>query len=58
MTNYEAIRNMSIEEMAEFLDNHVIRSCLHCSYRNEDGNCYDRNCKLGYKKWLESEVKK
>ena len=59
-TNYDRIRNMSIEEMADVLSIH--EDCeKYCAY-TKDGKCnkfqYDGkgDCKDGVKLWLESEV--
>ena len=55
MTNYERIKNMSVEEMAEALD--VLTPCEHCKYNHKCGQGYpDRVCEQGIKQWLESEV--
>lgn len=54
MTNYERIKNMSIDEMAEFLaDNDD--NCCFCTRRYEDV-CLTPDCKYHIKQWLESEV--
>ena len=53
MTNYEKIKNMSVEEMAEWLQG-GINECNCCSYRLSFG-CPD-TCIYGIKQWLESEV--
>lgn len=55
-TNADRINDMSVEEKAEFLDEHKIYRCLHCSYHYEEGDCHNKECKDGYKKWLESEA--
>ncbi len=50
MNNYEKIKNMNIDEMAEFINN------LYC--RNECDNnwsCFD--CFERYKQWLQEESK-
>lgn len=55
MTNYERIKNMSIEEMAKALD--VLTPCEHCKYNHKCGQGYpDRECADGVRLWLESEV--
>lgn len=43
MTNYERIRNMSVEEMSNFLMDWYI-------------DCISGNAPMNVKKWLESEV--
>ena len=59
MTNFERIKNMSVEEMVEFLDAAVDCSCV--TICNDFDKCRINNaiepiCKNHYKKWLESEV--
>ena len=54
MTNYERIKAMSVEEMAEFLDDAIDKECFCCVYKHK--NCYNIDCKTGYTEWLESEV--
>ena len=55
MTNYEKIKNMSIEEMAEFIDSPTV-DCERCAYY-KNGKCLsDDDCKVGIQKWLESEA--
>ena len=50
MTNYEKIKNMSVEEMAEFFKGECNFCALH-------GKCRDFNsCHEGHKQWLESEA--
>ena len=57
MTNYERIKNMSIEEMALFLVkvNNSYSDCMvgvdDCKYPKIGNNCI-----LCFKQWLESEV--
>lgn len=51
MTNFERIKSMSIDEMAEFIYEHCC--CDDCSLPT---SCLDKNCKKCVKKWLESEV--
>lgn len=60
-TNYEKIKNMTVEEMAETLDAHIVYRCLHCfyHYKNKGKPCDPwTNCKNGYLKWLQSESEK
>lgn len=66
MTNYEKIKNMSVEEMAEWLDEILsdnscylckIKNIVKCSYFEEED--FDSRCQLCVKNrklWLESEV--
>lgn len=51
MTNYEKIKEMSIDEMAALLE----RECYLCVCYHEPGNC-SLSCKEGVKKWLEAEA--
>lgn len=55
MTQYEKIKAMSIEEMAELLD---FGECNCCVYYNKHGvsSCGAHECIEGVMKWLESEV--
>ena len=59
-TNYDRIRNMSIDELAEYIYNRddelsgeICRHYMPCPY-GED--CKPENCKDCIKKWLQSEV--
>ena len=59
MTNADRIRNMTDEELAEFLSKTVddIVSCDVCDEpTNKYGSC-SGNCKNLYLKWLQAEVK-
>ena len=55
MTNYERIKQMSVEEMALFLG-----SKPYCHLENDDIYCiygwHGAQCEEHAKKWLESEV--
>lgn len=51
ITNYDRIRNMSIEEMAELFS----KSPCYCCKQHKDQTC-KMPCKQGVKQWLESEV--
>lgn len=55
MTNYEKIKAMSVEEMANLLD---YGECHCCIYYNENGpsRCDMHECIEGVIKWLESEA--
>ena len=48
-TNYERIKNMSVEELAQLLNN--FRSCSRCPKCGN--NCFPN---LNIEQWLESEV--
>lgn len=54
MTNYEKIKSMSLEEMAEWLDETLLD---HDCCVGIDVNCEECDCISGRKKWLESEAK-
>ena len=49
MTNYDRIRNMSVEEMADLLDSFSV--CSMC--RKNGNNCFP----IDTKEWLEREAK-
>lgn len=52
MNNYEKIKNMTVDEMAEFL----LQECINiCVYNNEECLDYGADCKDGIKQWLEQE---
>ena len=57
MTNFEKIKQMSVEEMAKTIDNAYNKnSCEVCCIYN--GNCTtNTTCTVGIKQWLESETK-
>ena len=68
MTNFEKIKNMSIDEMAEYFggdeveETFICASCRpeYCKHCREDGFCSaegHNRCVPAVKKWLESEVK-
>ena len=52
MNNYEKIKNMTLDEMAEFLDR---KSNHECCYHHYNGSCIGHDCIDGVKQWLESE---
>jgi hypothetical protein len=55
MTNYERIKNMSVEELAQTLFNHQFGHCSVCAFKNKEcsGNYFDDlSCIFGIKKWL------
>ncbi|MBQ4153882.1 MAG: hypothetical protein IJE01_01615 [Clostridia bacterium] len=58
-TNYDRIRNMSVEEMAEFIKTAVEDCEKYCDF-TKNGKCnsfgIEDKCALGIKQWLESEV--
>ena len=54
-TNSDRIRNMSDEELAEFLAYNAY--CEECYVKNDDSCCYpDGTCKQKHLEWLQSEV--
>lgn len=50
-TNYDRIKNMSVEEMAEWLANSNLKQC-----KKDFLKCIKTNCVNCQKEWLESEV--
>lgn len=68
MTNFEKIKNMSVDEMAELIggdeaeETLLCAACRHeyCKHFRDDGLCPavgHNKCVPAVKKWLESEVK-
>lgn len=51
-TNFERIKLMNIDEMAELISTGNV--CCQCVYENE--NCTNKSCREGHKKWLLSDV--
>lgn len=65
MRNYERIKNMSVEEMAELLDKTLSGDCCYpckmknvykCGYFLLDSDSRCQLCVKNIKLWLESEV--
>lgn len=64
MTNYEKIKQMSLDEISEFLFVqflfvHQFLKCNNCDYYKKqcDGDYFDdKSCTVVIKHWLESEV--
>lgn len=55
MTNFERIKAMSIDELAEVLNDTIsVFSCDDCS--NKNNACTSENCLPFIKEWLEREV--
>lgn len=50
MNNFEKIKTMSIEEMAEYM------GCEACIYNDKDCYTNENLCNKGIKQWLEREV--
>lgn len=59
MTNYERIKNMTVEEIAKIIIN-TVEDCQQYCLFTKDGKCnsFGNNfdCENGVKQWLESEV--
>lgn len=66
-TNYERIKNMTLDEMAEYFKEHFDEygehfGCFSCinynthHYPDDCGNCEYLNCGGDIKQWLLSEV--
>ena len=54
MNNFEKIKSMSVDEMAEFIK---CGDCYYCPARwCEDDELNDESCTKKLKQWLESEV--
>lgn len=63
MTNYENIKSMSVEEMANKIFTYgAIGVCdLCCKFCNDEENCqasHGTDCQQRIMEWLESEAKK
>ena len=52
-TNYDRIKSMSVEEMAEYLSDHW--SCIDCAFEKDCDDNYI-SCHKNIKQWLEQEV--
>ena len=52
-TNYDRIKSMSVEEMAEYLSDHW--SCIGCAFEKDCDDNYI-SCHKNIKQWLEREV--
>lgn len=57
LSNYDRIRNMSVDEMALFMNQCGHDFPPYCDYRNAIEVVCDQNCLKCAKQWLESEVK-
>lgn len=55
-TNYEKIKNMTVEELAEFF--HKTNACFYCIYEGlEETECDEsEGCLSGIKQWLQAEA--
>ena len=64
MTNYERIKAMSVEEMAEMLLDESENNFTYCNYCNHQSyyapHCsstdFETDCRYAVKEWLNSEV--
>lgn len=54
MNNYKKIKSMTIDKMAEFLQDRSPCDICVCDF--DDYKCMAIGCKDGIKQWLESEV--
>ena len=55
-TNYDRIRNMSVEEMAEFMNKCGWDFPPYCDHKKAENSDCDQNCLKCAKEWLEAEV--
>lgn len=55
-TNYDLIRNMSVEELAQFMNDCGHDFPPYCDYKDATRGICDQNCLKCAKEWLESEV--
>ena len=53
MTNYEKIKNLTLEEMIEFV--HCEGACNYCIYADDD-DCKGLKCREGIREWLNQEA--
>lgn len=56
MTNEEKIKQMTTEELANFLG-HDNLACNHCIYKLARINCLNNGCSKGIAEWLRQEAK-
>lgn len=56
MTRYEKIRNMTSEEMAQFINGKTYGCVLRFGCPCDCGDNYPKSCVGKIKEWLESEV--
>ena len=55
MRNIDRIRQMTTDELVEFLEEFLVLDCSMCSHAFGSTDCHERNCKQGVKQWLEQE---
>ena len=53
MTNYEKIKQMTVEEMADFI---ILKDDCECCHYADDDACDKFECRDGIKAWLEQEA--
>ena len=58
MTNFERIKNMSDEELAEFLDETQRMECEAIHELNKDGSMKFKSAKTGWLIWLRQPSRK
>lgn len=56
MTNFEKIKNMSVEEMAREIFDKVEEGCRYCSQRKCSPRAVERDCIGGIVEYLNSEA--
>lgn len=57
MNNYEKIKNMTMDEMVEFIHTFGVNCCACAFFRKKicDGICILGECKVGHRIWLQQE---
>ena len=58
-SNFDKLKEMSLEEMAKFLNDR--ESCGFCIFSEEDGRCSGRGrgrCEVGQLEWLKQEARR
>lgn len=56
ITNYDRIKNMSVDELAQFMNDCGHDFPPYCDYKDATRGLCDQNCLKCAKEWLESEV--
>lgn len=56
MTNFECIKSMSIEQLAQLLDDTQRRECEEMHVVNDDGTLQHQSLARGWANWLNSEA--
>lgn len=57
MTNFECIKSMSVEQLAQFLDDTQRRECEGMHVVNDDGTLRHQSLVTGWTNWLMKEAK-